>query len=119
MAFSLLLMTACYQPVIQKTHLFLKPSPECRVVQHEFGETCVPLNPRWIVVLSPQVTLDPLVALDIKPIGFTTSYIPNKEKKALLVSLLIGFWERRVLAMNINPLSKNFNAQTRSDPNVL
>ncbi|MCC5603298.1 iron-siderophore ABC transporter substrate-binding protein [Nostoc favosum] len=83
MAFSLLLITACYQPVIQKTHISLKPSVDCRIIQHEFGETCVPLKPQRIITLSPDITLAPLIAFGIKPIGFTSYYIPGKGKESL------------------------------------
>lgn len=67
--FSFLLITACYQLDTQKSGSSII-SPECRDVQHKFGETCVPLNPRRIVALDPRITLDPLLALGIKPVGY-------------------------------------------------
>lgn len=70
MAFSLLLITACYQAVIQKPHISLKHPLECRVIKHELGEICVPLKLQRIIALDPENTLDPLIALGIKPIGF-------------------------------------------------
>ncbi|MFQ4145909.1 iron-siderophore ABC transporter substrate-binding protein [Chlorogloeopsis sp. ULAP02] len=79
MAFSLLVITACYQPVIQTSHLSLKPAVECRVIQHKFGETCVPLKPQRIIALAPRETLDPLLALGIKPIGFASYNSGGKE----------------------------------------
>jgi iron complex transport system substrate-binding protein len=79
MAFSLLLITACHQPVIQKPHISLKSSVECRVIQHKFGETCVALKPQRIIALNPQTTLDPLIALGIKPIGFASYNGKGKE----------------------------------------
>jgi iron complex transport system substrate-binding protein len=79
MAFSLLLITACYQPLIQKPHISLKHPVECRVIKHELGETCVPLKPRRIIALDPENTLDPLIALGIKPIGFTSYKSKGKE----------------------------------------
>jgi iron complex transport system substrate-binding protein len=72
MALSLFLVTSCYQPVTQRTHLSVKPAVECRVIQHKFGETCVPLKPQRIIALDPWTTLDPLITLGIKPIGFGT-----------------------------------------------
>ncbi|MGF1567518.1 MAG: iron-siderophore ABC transporter substrate-binding protein [Nodosilinea sp.] len=45
---------------------------ECRMIQHEFGQTCVPFNPKRVVALDPFLNLDPLVALGIKPIGYTS-----------------------------------------------
>ncbi|GJD15196.1 ABC transporter, iron(III) dicitrate-binding protein [Rivularia sp. IAM M-261] len=79
MAFSFILVTACYQPVIQKPYISLKPSVECRVIQHKFGETCVPLKPKRIIALDPRITLDPLIALGIKPIGFASYNGKGKE----------------------------------------
>ncbi|QYO64664.1 ABC transporter substrate-binding protein [Leptolyngbya sp. 7M] len=52
---------------------------ECRVVQHELGETCVPLNLQRIIALDPNVTLDPLIALGIKPIGYGSYNFGEKE----------------------------------------
>jgi iron complex transport system substrate-binding protein len=52
------------------------------MIQHQFGKTCVPLNPQRIVALDPNTTLDPLIALGIKPIGFATFY-DNEGKEVL------------------------------------
>jgi iron complex transport system substrate-binding protein len=79
MAFSFILITACYQPVVQKPHIYLKHSRECRVIQHKFGETCVPLKPQRIIALDSRITLDPLIALGIKPIGFASYNGKGKE----------------------------------------
>jgi iron complex transport system substrate-binding protein len=78
MVFPLLLMTACHHPVVQKPDLSLKPAVECRVIQHHFGETCVPLKLRRIVALNPNSNLDPLIALGIKPIGYAAG-VEGKE----------------------------------------
>ncbi|MDZ4870791.1 MAG: putative ABC transporter substrate-binding lipoprotein YhfQ [Chroococcidiopsis cubana SAG 39.79] len=51
----------------------------CRVIGHEFGETCVPLKPQRIVALNPDTILDPLIALGIKPIGYTSDNVGGKE----------------------------------------
>jgi iron complex transport system substrate-binding protein len=83
MAFSFILITACHKLVVQKNHISLKPSVECRVIQHEFGKTCVSLKPQRIIALNPQTTLDPLIALGIKPVGFA-SYNGNGKKEVLL-----------------------------------
>jgi iron complex transport system substrate-binding protein len=83
MTVSLLLIAACSQPGSQKPHLSLKPSVECRTIQHEFGETCVPLKPQRIVALSPETTLDPLIALGIQPVGFTSYYSAEKGEEVL------------------------------------
>jgi len=49
-------------------------SSNCRAVQHELGETCVPVNPQRVVVLS--AGLDTVLSLGVKPIG---SLHPNRE----------------------------------------
>lgn len=42
--------------------------PECRLFKHDLGESCVPLNPQRVIV-AEQITLEPLIALGLKPIG--------------------------------------------------
>ncbi|MDM9379784.1 iron-siderophore ABC transporter substrate-binding protein [Chlorogloeopsis sp. ULAP01] len=79
LAFSLFLTTACHQFVSQKSHPSLKPSVECRVIQHELGKTCVPMKPQRIVVLEPDFILNPLIALGIKPIGYASINFEGKE----------------------------------------
>ncbi|NJK48398.1 iron-siderophore ABC transporter substrate-binding protein [Candidatus Gracilibacteria bacterium] len=63
----------------------MNPSVECRVIQRKFGETCVPLKPQCIIALDPRITLDPLIALGIKPIGFA-SYNGNGKEVLLGIS---------------------------------
>uniref|UniRef100_A0A7C3KDL2 Iron-siderophore ABC transporter substrate-binding protein n=1 Tax=Oscillatoriales cyanobacterium SpSt-418 TaxID=2282169 RepID=A0A7C3KDL2_9CYAN len=41
-------------------------SPNCRVILHDAGKSCVPLNPSRVVAIG---TLEELLALDIKPVG--------------------------------------------------
>jgi iron complex transport system substrate-binding protein len=72
MALSFILITACQQPTVQTTHHASRTASECRIIQHTLGETCVPLNPQRIIALHPELTLDPLIALGIKPIGFAS-----------------------------------------------
>ncbi|MDV2994681.1 MAG: putative siderophore-binding lipoprotein YfiY [Chroococcidiopsis sp. SAG 2025] len=52
----------------------------CRIVKHDMGETCVPMNPQRIVALSPEDNIDPLAALGIKPVGYT-SYVMRRDKR--------------------------------------
>lgn len=85
MAFSFFFITTCYQPVIQNFHVSRRPSVDCRIIHHKFGKTCVPLKPQRIIALNPQTTLDPLIALGIKPIGFA-SYNGKGEESLLGVS---------------------------------
>ncbi|MBW4645802.1 MAG: iron-siderophore ABC transporter substrate-binding protein [Goleter apudmare HA4340-LM2] len=72
MAFSFLLITACYTPVTQKTDISLATSSECRVVQHKLGEICIPIRPQRIITLNPRYLTDPVLALGIKPVGMAT-----------------------------------------------
>ncbi|MDZ7960269.1 MAG: iron-siderophore ABC transporter substrate-binding protein [Aulosira sp. DedQUE10] len=46
------------------------PAPECRMVKHTMGETCVPINPQRVVTLS-SCTLGGVLALGVQPIGTT------------------------------------------------
>jgi iron complex transport system substrate-binding protein len=66
---------------ITSTHVTNDRSPvdNCRVIRHELGETCVPLKPQRIVALNPDVNLDPLIALCIKPVGYTIYNFKGKE----------------------------------------
>ncbi|MDZ7994284.1 MAG: iron-siderophore ABC transporter substrate-binding protein [Nostoc sp. EfeVER01] len=69
MAISLFLFAACHSGFGQNIGASKSQSiPECRLVKHELGESCVPLNPQRIVV-AEQITLEPLIALGLKPIG--------------------------------------------------
>lgn len=79
MAFSFILMAACYPSSIQKSHLTLQPSPQCQINQREFDEICVPLKPQRIIALNHETTLDPLIALGVKPIGFASINYREKE----------------------------------------
>ncbi|WP_026736233.1 ABC transporter substrate-binding protein [Fischerella sp. PCC 9605] len=74
MAFSFLLITACYSPVTQKSDISKKQlaTSECRVIQHKLGETCVPYKPQRIIALEDAWIVDPLLALGIKPVGTVT-----------------------------------------------
>ncbi|WP_257235802.1 hypothetical protein [Nostoc sp. 'Peltigera malacea cyanobiont' DB3992] len=69
-AISFLLLAACHSGFGQnigesKSQLSI---PECRLFKHELGESCVPINPQRVVV-AEQITLEPLIALGLKPIG--------------------------------------------------
>ncbi|PSN10336.1 iron-siderophore ABC transporter substrate-binding protein [filamentous cyanobacterium CCT1] len=85
MVISSILITACSQQVVQTTHFSSQIPSDCRVVQHVFGKTCVPLDPQRIIALDPIFTLDPLIALGVEPIGFA-SYNGSGEEVLLGVS---------------------------------
>ncbi|WP_039716839.1 ABC transporter substrate-binding protein [Scytonema millei] len=86
MALSFILVIACHQHVIQKSDILtrdLEGSAKCRIVQHDLGETCILIRPRRIIVLDEYTLLDPVLALGIKPVGFTPCFIcisPNTRK---------------------------------------
>ncbi|MBW4643109.1 MAG: ABC transporter substrate-binding protein [Goleter apudmare HA4340-LM2] len=78
MALSLILITACYQPVIQKSNISTENSEgytKCRIVQHKLGESCIPTHPKRIVILDEYYLLDIVSALDIKPVGFARCFL--------------------------------------------
>ncbi|WP_258003783.1 TonB-dependent receptor domain-containing protein [Fischerella thermalis] len=54
---------------ISKTQLGIS---ECRVIQHELGETCVPLQPQRVIVTDEEA-LDALLGLGLQPIAAAES----------------------------------------------
>ncbi|WP_071189191.1 iron-siderophore ABC transporter substrate-binding protein [Trichormus sp. NMC-1] len=81
-AISLLIVTACYSGFYQNTGE-IKPKPsalaaECRLVKHELGESCVPIQPQRIIV-TEQLVLEVVLALGIKPIAAPEpTFVANK-----------------------------------------
>ncbi|MCU0534284.1 MAG: iron-siderophore ABC transporter substrate-binding protein [Hydrococcus sp. Prado102] len=71
MAVSLVLTTSCHLFIPDSEPLTHQSSvaSECRVVRHLLGETCVPVKPKRVVALDAIRILDPLLAIDIKPVG--------------------------------------------------
>ncbi|NJK51663.1 MAG: iron-siderophore ABC transporter substrate-binding protein [Leptolyngbyaceae cyanobacterium SU_3_3] len=66
---------------LSNTIIAAKPALEhCRIVKHDMGETCVPINPQRIVALTPERSLDHLAALGIKPVAYT-SYAMKRDKR--------------------------------------
>ncbi|KAM3115645.1 iron-siderophore ABC transporter substrate-binding protein [Phormidesmis sp. 146-33] len=60
---------------------------DCRIVQHELGESCIPHHPKRVIVMD-QESLEILVALGIQPIAST---IPNRvASKISLVQNQVG-----------------------------
>ncbi|BAY91158.1 MULTISPECIES: iron-siderophore ABC transporter substrate-binding protein [unclassified Tolypothrix] len=83
-----LLVTACYHYSNPNLSNKISPTSECRLIQHELGETCVPLKPRRIIAVD-QIALEALVALDLKPIGIPHPAFAGS-KANLLKNKLIG-----------------------------
>jgi len=71
---ALLLITACHRTSLTN------PTPDCRIIQHAMGETCVPLHPQRIVTLS---LLDSAIALGVQPVGATS--VDGKQLDTLLL----------------------------------
>ncbi|WP_414543444.1 iron-siderophore ABC transporter substrate-binding protein [Nostoc sp. CCY0012] len=59
---------------------------KCKVIKHELGKSCIPLQPQRIIALD-ETSMEALLALDLKPIAatqpnITGSIIPKLGKKA-------------------------------------
>ncbi len=77
-AFSFLLITASYNSQLTQKSDFqltqksdfpkLQQTSDCRVIQHELGKTCVPIQPQRIIV-TDEIALDAVLALGLKPIA--------------------------------------------------
>ncbi|MBW4602161.1 MAG: iron-siderophore ABC transporter substrate-binding protein [Calothrix sp. FI2-JRJ7] len=80
--FSLLLITACNSHVIEKTNVQKTQLaiPNCRIIKHKLGESCVPINPQRLVV-TDQDTLDAVLALGLKPIAAAEPNIAGSRGK--------------------------------------
>ncbi|MBD2036886.1 iron-siderophore ABC transporter substrate-binding protein [Leptolyngbya sp. FACHB-321] len=67
-----LLLSAC-NPTASKANIrtlsTAASTTACRTIEHGMGKTCVPLNPKRVVVLNE---LDNVLALGVKPIGTVT-----------------------------------------------
>ncbi|MBD2253832.1 ABC transporter substrate-binding protein [Nostoc parmelioides] len=85
---TLVIVTACYRHSHPNLVDKKSPASECRLIKHELGETCVPLNPQRIIVVD-QIALEALVALDLKPIG-TANHVFFDSKANLLKEKIAG-----------------------------
>ena len=96
----LLNIAACHRSATQNAHLSTARTEvvsECRVIMHRREETCIPLEPKRIIALDVPAVLDPLLALDIKPVGTVVDYFGdgkswsgNRYFPALLPELVEG-----------------------------
>lgn len=66
-----LLLSACNStpPNSASTRIIPASTTACRTIEHGMGKTCVPLNPKRVVVLGE---LDNVLALGVKPVGAVT-----------------------------------------------
>lgn len=67
------LVSACSKNVNQSVQSWKQSVKECRVVQHAMGKTCVPNNPKRLVVLNP-AALGNAISLGIQPVGSILEY---------------------------------------------
>jgi iron complex transport system substrate-binding protein len=64
------LTTACGYHQGMNISSLARPTSKCKIVQHMFGEACVPVNPQRIATLSIP-TLGHALSLGVKPSGST------------------------------------------------
>jgi iron complex transport system substrate-binding protein len=65
------LFQGCYGMVNQADYPLKKVASDCQMVQHEFGESCIPRRPKRAIVMD-QESLEILLAVGINPIATTT-----------------------------------------------
>lgn len=70
LTFSLLMISACYSNINPSQTLHTKQliTSNCRIIKHDLGKACIPNHPHNIIV-SDEIMLDAILALDIKPIA--------------------------------------------------
>lgn len=85
---TLMVVTACYPYSYSNLADRKSPVSECRLIKHDLGETCVPLNPQRIIALD-QIALEALIALDVKPIA-TSNHVFFDSKANLLKDKMAG-----------------------------
>ncbi|WP_071189211.1 iron-siderophore ABC transporter substrate-binding protein [Trichormus sp. NMC-1] len=85
---SVIFIKGCYnfpnQKILSSKSQVIKS--KCRIIKHELGESCIPLQPQRIIALD-ETSMEALLALDLKPIAATQpniagSIIPKLGKKA-------------------------------------
>jgi iron complex transport system substrate-binding protein len=72
MTLTVIFIKGCYSLLPQQIHSSNVKSiaSKCRIINHELGESCIPLHPQRIIV-TDQESLEVLVALGLKPIATT------------------------------------------------
>jgi len=72
------LAAACHGDNSQNTN----SKANCRSIQHEMGESCVPPEPKRVVVMAG-TEIEPVVALGVMPVGASTRPAPDFMKERL------------------------------------
>ena len=81
--FAITLISACSRDTWQQSSTDTQLSPsECQNIQHQLGETCVPINPQRIVA-TDEDTLEILLALGLKPIAASEPNMVNSRSRHL------------------------------------
>lgn len=93
-ALSFVLMTACHSLEIQPSdalaqHITHRAMP-CRVMQHIMEETCIPSEPRRVIVLSHRGLLSHVLTLGVKPIGSNANTLEDLKGKYLREATYLG-----------------------------
>jgi iron complex transport system substrate-binding protein len=72
--FTCFMLSACYNKIAINEHIQKAPfvASECKIVKHQLGEACIPINPRRIIVTDESI-LDAVVGLGFKPIASAES----------------------------------------------
>ncbi|UKP00857.1 iron-siderophore ABC transporter substrate-binding protein [Nostoc sp. UHCC 0870] len=85
---AVIFLKGCYTFSSQETYSSKVKSltSECRIIKHELGESCIPLQPQRIIALD-ETSMEALLALDLKPVAaiqpnIAGSIIPKLGKKA-------------------------------------
>jgi iron complex transport system substrate-binding protein len=89
-----LTISACYNPFIKQSinNYTINSESNCRIIKHQQGETCVPLNPQRLVILDEE-TLEAVLALGLKPVATAeANWVASKQqifltKSAGIISL--------------------------------
>ncbi|AFY58535.1 ABC-type Fe3+-hydroxamate transport system, periplasmic component [Rivularia sp. PCC 7116] len=78
------IITGCNNYSSQKNQIFNSNSAtsECKSIQHDLGETCIPLNPKRIIALDEKM-MEILIALDLKPIAAPKPSLAGSKIKIL------------------------------------
>lgn len=130
--FAFSFVVACDGDIGQQSSTGSSP-PECRTIQHQLGETCVPTNPQRIVA-ADFIALEILLALGLKPIAAADTSIKGTPPRHLagkvddIVSLGNRFQLNLERTLQLNPdlilgdgsiLEKNYNEFSQIAPTVV
>ncbi|VEP12973.1 Iron siderophore-binding protein [Hyella patelloides LEGE 07179] len=84
LVFSFIIVTACHSKNTQQANIpeTRSQNSDCRMIVHQFGKTCVPLNAQRVIV-TDEIALDAVLGLDVKPIATAEPNIAGKRGRQL------------------------------------